>query len=90
MLRHRPEGSGHPYSVDTEQRSPVTPLVGERVLLGVRASTSEGSHKFTDSLEPVDFLGGFLNLSGHAERSLIGDQSALGRAVAYDILDSAW
>lgn len=37
MLRHRPEGSGHPYSVDTEQRSPVTPLAGERALLGVRA-----------------------------------------------------
>lgn len=40
MLRHRPEGSGHPYSVDTEQRSPVLPLVGERVLLGVRADAS--------------------------------------------------
>lgn len=53
------------------------------VLLGLRASTSEGSHKFMDSLEPLDFLGGFLNLSGHAERSMIGDQSALGRAVAY-------
>lgn len=37
MLRHRPEGSGHPYSVDTEQRSPVTPLSGETALLGIRA-----------------------------------------------------
>ncbi len=37
MLRHRPEGSGHPYSVDTEQRSPVTPLAGETALLGIRA-----------------------------------------------------
>lgn len=37
MLRHRPEGSGHPYSIDTEQRSPVTPLAGERALLGIRA-----------------------------------------------------
>lgn len=37
MLRHRPEGSGHPYSIDTEQRSPVVPLAGETALLGVRA-----------------------------------------------------
>ena len=37
MLRHRPEGSGHPYSVDTEQRSPVTPLAREAALLGIRA-----------------------------------------------------
>ncbi|MGB4137355.1 MAG: TIM-barrel domain-containing protein, partial [Microbacterium sp.] len=36
MIRHRPEGSGHPYSIDTEQRSPVVPLVGADVALGVR------------------------------------------------------
>ena len=29
MIRHRPSGSGHPYSVDTEQRSPVDPVAGE-------------------------------------------------------------
>ncbi len=38
MIRHRPFGSGHPYSVDTEQRWPVDPVAGESVLLGVRTS----------------------------------------------------
>ena len=37
MIRHRPSGSGHPYSIDTEQRSPVVPLAGESVALGLRA-----------------------------------------------------
>lgn len=53
------------------------------VLLGARASTSSGGDRFMQSLEPLDFLGGFLNLSGTAERSVIGDQIALGRAVMY-------
>jgi len=38
MIRHRPFGSGHPYSVDTEQRSPVDPVAGEPLTLGVRTS----------------------------------------------------
>lgn len=38
MIRHRPLGSGHPYSVDTEQRSPVDPVAGSPVTLGVRAT----------------------------------------------------
>ncbi|MBN9607113.1 MAG: hypothetical protein J0G30_10930 [Actinomycetales bacterium] len=38
MIRHRPFGSGHPYSVDTEQRSPVDPVAGEPLTLGVRSS----------------------------------------------------
>ena len=38
MIRHRPLGSGHPYSVDTEQRHPVDPVAGEPVTLGVRTS----------------------------------------------------
>jgi NTE family protein len=33
--------------------------------------------------EAQGFLGGFLNLSGYAERSLHGDQAVLGRAVVY-------
>ncbi|MBS0431165.1 MAG: patatin-like phospholipase family protein [Proteobacteria bacterium] len=53
------------------------------VLLGARASTSSGNTAFMSSLEPLDFLGGFLDLSGHADRSVIGDQSAFGRAVMY-------
>jgi len=38
VIRHRPFGSGHPYSADTEQRSPVDPVAGEPLLLGVRTS----------------------------------------------------
>lgn len=38
MIRHRPFGSGHPYSIDTDQRSPVDPIAGEQVTLGVRSS----------------------------------------------------
>ncbi len=38
MIRHRPLGSGHPYSVDTEQRWPVDPVAGAPLTLGVRAS----------------------------------------------------
>lgn len=38
MIRHRPFGSGHPYSVDTEQRDPVDPVAGRPLRLGVRSS----------------------------------------------------
>lgn len=38
MIRHRPFGSGHPYSVDTEQRSSVDPVAGEPLTLGVRVT----------------------------------------------------
>jgi alpha-glucosidase (family GH31 glycosyl hydrolase) len=38
VIRHRPFGSGHPYSVDTEQRHPVDPVAGQPVTLGVRTS----------------------------------------------------
>jgi len=37
MIRHRPAGSGHPYSVDTEQRWPVVPVAGGTAVLGLRA-----------------------------------------------------
>ncbi|MBX3089049.1 MAG: hypothetical protein KF772_00500 [Cryobacterium sp.] len=37
-IRHRPFGSGHPYSVDTEQRFPVDPVAGSVLRLGVRTS----------------------------------------------------
>lgn len=39
MIRHRPFGSGHPYAVDTEQRTPIDPVAGESLTLGVRTST---------------------------------------------------
>jgi len=38
MIQHRPMGSGHPYSPDTEQRWPVYPVAGESLRLGVRTS----------------------------------------------------
>lgn len=38
MIRHRPLGSGHAYSEDTEQRSPAVPVAGEPLRLGVRTS----------------------------------------------------
>ncbi len=38
MIRHRPLGSGHPYSIDTEQRWPIDPVAGEPISLGVRAT----------------------------------------------------
>ena len=43
MIRHRPFGSGHPYSVDTDQRTPVDPIAGEPLTLGVRSSPGVGS-----------------------------------------------
>lgn len=38
MIRHRPFGSGHPYSVDTEQRWPVDPVAREPLTIGARAT----------------------------------------------------
>ena len=43
MIRHTPGGSGHPYSVDTEQREPFAPIAGEPLRLGVRASADTTS-----------------------------------------------
>lgn len=43
MIKHRPLGSGHPYSVDTDQRSPIDPIAGEPLDLGVR-STPDVEH----------------------------------------------
>lgn len=36
MIRHRPFGSGHPYVVDTDQRSPVHPVTIEQLRIGAR------------------------------------------------------
>lgn len=37
-IRHVPLGSGHPYTHDTEQRSPVLPVTGENLRIGARVS----------------------------------------------------
>lgn len=50
------------------------------LLLGMRLSSAVDNTNF---FETQDFLGGFLNLSGYAERALYGNQSALFRAVVY-------
>ncbi|WP_430391218.1 patatin-like phospholipase family protein [Dyella sp. 20L07] len=50
------------------------------LLLGVRMTSSLDN---TKAFETQGFLGGFLNMSGYAERSLYGNQSALARAVLY-------
>ncbi|WP_158543517.1 patatin-like phospholipase family protein [Dyella solisilvae] len=50
------------------------------LLLGLRASSALNNSRF---FEAYSFLGGFLNMSGFAERSLYGNESVLGRAVLY-------
>lgn len=63
MIRHRPFGSGHPYSVDTEQRWPVDPVAGERLTLGVRTSSDVSAvecelvrHGGESSVLPLDVV----------------------------------
>lgn len=58
MIRHRPYGSGHPYSVDTEQRHPVDPIAGEPVTLGVRTSgaVQDVALEFTINAKPQKSL----------------------------------
>lgn len=56
MIRHRPFGSGHPYSVDTDQRSPIHPVAGEPLRIGVRVSPAVQSVELElvrASAEPV-------------------------------------
>lgn len=50
------------------------------LLLGLRATSALDN---TNNLETQQFLGGFLNLSGHPDFGLYGNQSVLGRAVFY-------
>lgn len=50
------------------------------VLLGVRLASAVDDQT---AFQSQSFLGGFLNLSGFAERSLVGNQAALARAVFY-------
>ncbi len=50
------------------------------LLLGLHVSSALDDGDFYHA---QDFLGGFLNLSGYEERSLLGNQSALARAIVY-------
>jgi alpha-glucosidase (family GH31 glycosyl hydrolase) len=54
MIRHRPAGSGHPYSVDTEQRWPVVPEAGGTATLGLRADADVVSASCTLVWNPDD------------------------------------
>lgn len=51
-----------------------------RFLLGARVHASWGQPNLFNALSP---LGGFTNLSGYAERELLGEQSVLFRSVYY-------
>lgn len=50
------------------------------LLLGTRVASALQDDGF---FQAQTFLGGFLNLSGHGERSLVGNQAVFGRAVGY-------
>jgi NTE family protein len=50
------------------------------LLLGMRLASALQDDGF---FQAQTFLGGFLNLSGFGERSLVGNQAALARAVVY-------
>ena len=41
MIRHRPEGRGHPYLVEPDQRVPLRPAAGERFELRATSDDSE-------------------------------------------------
>ncbi|RXZ46088.1 hypothetical protein, partial [Agromyces binzhouensis] len=57
MIRHRPFGSGHPYSIDTEQRRPIDPVPGEPLRLGVRATPDVESVEVEVEVEVTDAAG---------------------------------
>lgn len=42
-IRHVPLGSGHPYTDDTEQRSPTLPIAGDTVRIGARTGADAES-----------------------------------------------
>ena len=50
------------------------------LLLGAKVASASDDH---EAFRSQSFLGGFLNLSGFSERSLLGNQAALARAVLY-------
>src|SRR5687768_15005862 len=50
LIRHKPFGSGHPYSVDTEQRYPIDPIAGQPVTIGARTSGEVGAVRLEISI----------------------------------------
>ena len=53
MIRHKPLGSGHPYSIDTDQRFPVDPIAGQELSLGVRSTEDVGSVSLEHEVDGV-------------------------------------
>lgn len=49
MIRHRPEGRGHPYELDSDQLVPAQPVAGE--LLEIRATTDRAVSQLRLELE---------------------------------------
>lgn len=49
MIRHRPQGRGHPYLADLDQRVPVQPVAGEP--LEIRATADKGVSAVSIELE---------------------------------------
>jgi NTE family protein len=75
------ETTGDVVSLAADFVPSFLPTAGRyHVLLGTRLSSATDDANF---IETQSFLGGFLNLSGFAERALFGNQSAYGRVVLY-------
>ena len=82
MIRHSPFGSGHPYSVDTDQRDPVDPVAGEPLTLGVRTSAEvdavvlewdDGGAVHEHPLARTEFLFPFTSVVEVAPERLVSD-----------------
>lgn len=87
MIRHRPAGSGHPYSVDTEQRWPVVPEVGSTATLGLRADAGVTAVSCTlefapDDDGPVDSIELDLERVATTSRGRVTDGGHLASAAA--------
>jgi alpha-glucosidase (family GH31 glycosyl hydrolase) len=71
MIRHRPAGRGHPYLVESEQRLPIQPIVGET--LELRATTDDGARRVF--AEFSDGSGREAELRGPATAEEVSDYS---------------
>lgn len=87
MIRHRPAGSGHPYSTDTEQRWPVVPDAGMPAALGVRCDSTVESvtaelHWSPDSGDAGDVVELRLDRVATTSRGRVTDGGHLASAQA--------
>jgi alpha-glucosidase (family GH31 glycosyl hydrolase) len=82
MIRHRPFGSGHPYSVDTEQRFPIDPDAAQPLRLGVRTSSEITQVHLTWSLDGAPQPDLALQPSARRSRGQLVDGGHLASAQA--------